>query len=63
MNIHIETMVATSNTVSGVVEIEGQVSVIDNLTVLPSDSPAKRRDMLIDAALAEQGKERVKGDI
>ena len=63
MNIHIEMMVGTLDTVSGVVEIDGQVSVIDNLTVLPSDSPSVRRDMLIDAALAEQGKERSSSDI
>lgn len=63
MNIHIEMMVGTLDTISGVVEIDGQVSVIDNLTVLPSDSPAKRRDMLIDAALAEQGKEHARSDI
>lgn len=63
MNIHIEMMVGTLNTISGVVEIDGQVSVIDNLTVLPSDSPAKRRDLLIDAALAEQGKEHARSDI
>lgn len=63
MNIHIEMMVGTLDTVSGVVEIDGQVSVIDDLTVLPSDSPSVRRDMLIDAALAEQGKERSSSDI
>lgn len=63
MNIHIEMMVGTLDTISGVVEIDGQVSVIDNLTVLPSDSPAKRRDMLIDAALAKQCKERSSSDI
>lgn len=63
MNIHIEMMVGTLDTVSGVVEIDGQVSVIDNLTVLPSDSPSVRRDMLIDTALAEQGKERSSSDI
>lgn len=63
MNIHIEMMVGTLDTISGVVEVDGQVSVIDNLTVLPSDSPSVRRDMLIDAALAEQGKERSSSDI
>lgn len=63
MNIHIEMMVGTLDTISGVVEIDGQVSVIDNVTVLPSDSPAKRRDLLIDAALAKQGKECSSSDI
>ena len=63
MNIHIEMLVGTLSTVSGVVEIDGQVSVVSKLTVLPSDSPSKRRDLLIDAALAEQGKKRVKSDI
>lgn len=63
MNIHIEMMVGTLDTVSGVVEIDGRVSVIDKVTVLPSDSPSVRRDMLIDAALAEQGKERSSSDI
>lgn len=63
MNIHIEMMVATLETISGVVEIDGQVSEIDNLTVLPSDSPSVRRNALIDAALAEQGKERSSSDI
>jgi hypothetical protein len=59
MNIHIEMLVGTLSTVSGVVEIDGQVSVVSKLTVLPSDSPSKRRDLLIDAALIEQGKEAI----
>lgn len=61
--MNIEMLVGTIDTVSGVIEIDGQVSVINNLSVLPSDSPSMRRNALIDAALAEQGKERVKSDI
>lgn len=63
MDVHIEMMTVTLETISGVVEIDGQASVIDKLAVLPSDSPATRRDKLIDAALAEQGKRHVRNDI
>lgn len=63
MDVHIEMLVGTLETVSGVVEIDGQVSVIDKLAVLPSDNPATRRNKIIDAALAEQGKRRVRNDI
>ena len=59
MNIHIDMLFGTLSTVSGLVEIDGQVSVVSKLAVLPSDSPAKRRDALIDAALAEQDKKRI----
>lgn len=63
MDVHIEMLVGTLETVSGVVEIDGQVSVIDKLAVLPSDSPATRQNKIIDAALAEQGKRHVRNDI
>lgn len=50
------------DTVSGVVDIDGQISVIDNYSTPERANSKLREDMLIDRAFHLQGKERPSND-
>lgn len=50
------------DSVSGVVDIDGQISVIDNYSTPDNANSKLREDMLIDRAFHLQGKERPSND-
>lgn len=54
---------AADNTISGVVDIDGQVSIIRNLPINKEVStPSERKEMLITRAFIQQDKERPSND-
>ena len=62
LKVRINMLTGTSDCASAVVDIGGEVSVINNYPMNDDTSPKDREELLIDRAFYLQGKERPSND-